>query len=111
MGLGKTLQCITLLWTLVKQSPHPGKPTLEKCIIACPASLVKNWANEMGMLITCLFTVSADRGIVKWLGKDTVSVLAIDGKGGKAELIEKVNRWVEARGRNVTQPGLCLLSS
>ncbi|KIM62184.1 hypothetical protein SCLCIDRAFT_1215536 [Scleroderma citrinum Foug A] len=88
MGLGKTLQCITLLWTLVKQSPHPGKPTLEKCIIACPASLVKNWANEM----------------VKWLGKDTISVLAIDGKGGKAELIEKVNRWVEARGRNVTQP-------
>ncbi|KAL4067932.1 DNA repair protein, SNF2 family [Scleroderma citrinum] len=88
MGLGKTLQCITLLWTLVKQSPHPGKPTLEKCIIACPASLVKNWANEL----------------VKWLGKDALSVLAVDGKGGKAELIEKVNRWVEARGRNVTQP-------
>ncbi|KAI6045738.1 DNA repair protein, SNF2 family [Pisolithus marmoratus] len=88
MGLGKTLQCIALLWTLVKQSPHPGKPSIEKCIIACPASLVKNWANEL----------------VKWLGKDAVSVLAVDGKGGKAELIEKVTRWVEARGRNVTQP-------
>ncbi len=49
MGLGKTLQCIALLWTLVKQSPHGGKSTIEKCIIACPSSLVKNWANELGM--------------------------------------------------------------
>ena len=48
MGLGKTLQCIALMWTLVKQSPHANKPTIEKCIIACPSSLVKNWANELG---------------------------------------------------------------
>ncbi|KAF8350633.1 DNA repair protein, SNF2 family [Amanita rubescens] len=88
MGLGKTLQCIALLWTLLKQSPRPGKPTIEKCIIACPSSLVKNWANEL----------------VKWLGKDTLTPLAVDGKGGKAELLEKVARWVVARGRNVTQP-------
>ncbi|RXW12818.1 hypothetical protein EST38_g13037 [Candolleomyces aberdarensis] len=88
MGLGKTLQCIALMWTLLKQSPHPGKPSIEKCIIACPSSLVKNWANEL----------------VKWLGKDAITPLAVDGKGGKAELIPKVNRWVAARGRNVTQP-------
>jgi DNA repair and recombination RAD54-like protein len=48
MGLGKTLQCIALMWTLLKQSPHAGKPSMEKCIIACPSSLVKNWANELG---------------------------------------------------------------
>lgn len=30
MGLGKTLQCIALLWTLLRQSPTPGKPTIEK---------------------------------------------------------------------------------
>ena len=48
MGLGKTLQCIALMWTLLKQSPTPGKPTIEKCIIACPTSLVRNWANELG---------------------------------------------------------------
>ena len=48
MGLGKTLQCIALLWTLLKQSPQPGKPAIEKCIIVCPSSLVKNWANELG---------------------------------------------------------------
>ncbi|KAF5357973.1 hypothetical protein D9756_001493 [Leucocoprinus leucothites] len=88
MGLGKTLQCIALMWTLLKQSPHPGKSTIEKCIIVCPSSLVKNWANEL----------------VKWLGKDTVTPLAVDGKGGKAELIPKVQRWVSAQGRNVTQP-------
>lgn len=42
---------------------------------------------------------------VKWLGKDTLTPLAIDGKGGKGELLEKVGRWVAARGRNVIQPG------
>ncbi|KAI0302132.1 SNF2 family domain-containing protein [Russula brevipes] len=65
-----------------------GKPTIEKSIIACPSSLVKNWANEL----------------TKWLGKDTVTPLAIDGKGGKTELLKKVERWVVASGRNVTQP-------
>jgi hypothetical protein len=43
--------------------------------------------------------------LVKWLGKDAVTPLAVDGKGGKAELLEKVARWVAASGRNVTQPG------
>lgn len=49
MGLGKTLQCITLMWTLLKQSPDAGKPTIQKAVIACPSSLVRNWANELGM--------------------------------------------------------------
>ncbi|KAI5119733.1 hypothetical protein M0805_008663 [Coniferiporia weirii] len=88
MGLGKTLQCIALMWTLLKQSPHCGKPTIDKCIIACPSSLVKNWSNEL----------------TKWLGTDAPGSLAIDGKGGKADLIERVNRWVAASGRTVTQP-------
>ncbi|KAK7054769.1 DNA-dependent ATPase protein rad54 [Paramarasmius palmivorus] len=80
MGLGKTLQCIALMWTLIKQSPHPGKPTIEKCIIACPSSLTNG------------------------LGKDAINALAVDGKGGKAELITKVTQWVAATGRNVIQP-------
>lgn len=42
---------------------------------------------------------------MKWLGKDALTPLAVDGKGGKADLLEKVARWVAARGRNVTQPG------
>jgi DNA repair and recombination protein RAD54 and RAD54-like protein len=35
-----------------------------------------------------------------------VTALAIDGKGGKGELLEKVGRWVSAQGRNITQPGI-----
>ena len=44
--------------------------------------------------------------LVKWLGKDAITALAIDGKGGKAEMLEKVARWVAAGGRNVSQPGM-----
>lgn len=60
MGLGKTLQCIALLWTLLKQSPRAGKSTIDKCIIACPASLVKNWANELGQYSASMGVSQAD---------------------------------------------------
>lgn len=46
MGLGKTLQCITLLWTLLRQGPE-CRPTIDKAIIVCPSSLVRNWSNEI----------------------------------------------------------------
>ena len=52
MGLGKTLQCIALMWTLLKQAPDAGKATIQKCVITCPSSLVKNWANELGKVIS-----------------------------------------------------------
>lgn len=41
----------------------------------------------------------------KWLGKDTVPCLTLDGKGTKAEIVERVQRWALATGRNVTLPG------
>jgi DNA repair and recombination RAD54-like protein len=95
------------MWTLLKQSPHARKPTIEKCIIACPSSLVKNWANELG---ACGLGVCASESVsysvlVKWLGPNAICALAIDGKGGKAEMLERVARWVAASGRNVSQPG------
>lgn len=90
MGLGKTLQCITLMWTLLKQSPDAGKPTIQKCVIACPSSLVRNWANEL----------------VKWLGKDAVNPFAIDGKASKEELTQQLRQWSIASGRAVTRPVL-----
>ncbi|GJE87000.1 DNA repair protein [Phanerochaete sordida] len=87
MGLGKTLQCITLMWTLLKQSPHAGRPTAERAIIACPASLVKNWGNEL----------------VKWLGPGTVGTVLLDG----TDNLGKALRWMEQpRGRNCTNPVL-----
>jgi hypothetical protein len=42
---------------------------------------------------------------VKWLGPGAINPLVVDGKGGKAELIPAVRRWVAAHGRNVTLPG------
>ncbi|PWN26838.1 hypothetical protein BDZ90DRAFT_241354 [Jaminaea rosea] len=88
MGLGKTLQCIALMWTLLKQSPLPGKPTIDKCIIVCPSSLVRNWANEL----------------VKWLGSAAPGTLALDGKLSKDEMITAVHRWSAAKGRANGQP-------
>lgn len=52
------LQCIALLWTLLKQSPEAGRTTIQKCVIACPSTLVKNWANELSMSIYSAYMVS-----------------------------------------------------
>ena len=90
MGLGKTLQCIALMWTLLKQSPEAGKSTIQKCVIACPSSLVRNWANEL----------------VKWLGKDAVTPFAVDGKASKEELTQQLKQWAVASGRAVVRPVL-----
>ncbi|KAK3173400.1 DNA repair protein rhp54 [Lepraria neglecta] len=90
MGLGKTLQCIALMWTLLKQSPEAGKSTIQKCVIACPSSLVRNWANEL----------------VKWLGKDAVTPFAVDGKASKEELTQQLQQWSVASGRAVVRPVL-----
>ena len=48
--------------------------------------------------------------LVRWLGPNAISALAIDGKDGKAEMLERVAQWVAASGRNVSQPGIYILS-
>jgi len=45
MGLGKTLQCITLIWTLMKQGKN-ALPTIRRAIVVTPTSLTKNWKKE-----------------------------------------------------------------
>ena len=92
MGLGKTLQCITLLWTLLRQSPTPGKPTIEKAIIACPSSLVKNWANELK----------------KWLGEGAVRPYACDNKGTKEETTKSIKQFGSSKGRGIVNPVLII---
>ncbi|KAF8520381.1 SNF2 family N-terminal domain-containing protein [Hysterangium stoloniferum] len=62
MGMGKTLQTIALVWTLLKQSPYGGNPVIGKCLIACPVSLVNNWKKEFH----------------KWIGKDRIGVFVGD---------------------------------
>ncbi|PHH73619.1 hypothetical protein CDD83_4695 [Cordyceps sp. RAO-2017] len=88
MGLGKTLQCIALMWTLLKQSPVAGKATIQKAIVVCPASLVRNWANEL----------------IKWLGSNAITPFAIDGRASKDELTRQLRQWAIASGRAITRP-------
>ncbi|KTW27723.1 hypothetical protein T552_02163 [Pneumocystis carinii B80] len=92
MGLGKTLQCITLMWTLLKQSPQAGCPTIEKAIIVCPSSLVKNWENELD----------------KWLGKGTINSLSVGKKTTREQLSTSLSKWASAVGKNVVQPVLII---
>ncbi|GAA6059706.1 hypothetical protein JCM10212_000234 [Sporobolomyces blumeae] len=67
MGLGKTIQSIALIWTLLKQTPYFGSGgyspgTIERAMIVCPVTLIKNWSSE----------------IKKWLGKDGLRVMVAD---------------------------------
>jgi DNA repair and recombination RAD54-like protein len=89
MGLGKTLQCITLMWTLLKQGPDCS-PSIEKTVIVCPSSLVKNWDNE----------------IVKWLGQ-RVTPLAIVG-GTKTEIDRNLHGFMNTYGRRPVNPVLII---
>lgn len=92
MGLGKTLQCLALMWTLLRQGPL-GRRTIDKCIIVCPSSLVRNWANEMD----------------KWLGPGALTPLAVDGKSTKsADLGQALQQWCTASGRNIVRPVLII---
>lgn len=73
MGLGKTLQTITLVETLLRQSPYYNSSSprsIDKALIVCPLSLVKNWQREFK----------------KWLGDNgarNIGVVAVDGSKGK----------------------------
>ena len=48
MGLGKTLQGISLLWTMLHGGHEllGGQPLARRIIIVCPTSLVSNWDSE-----------------------------------------------------------------
>uniref|UniRef100_A0A8C5Q6U1 DNA repair and recombination protein RAD54-like n=1 Tax=Leptobrachium leishanense TaxID=445787 RepID=A0A8C5Q6U1_9ANUR len=89
MGLGKTLQCIALMWTLLRQSPD-AKHEIEKSVVVCPSSLVKNWYNEVG----------------KWLG-GAIQPLAIDG-GSKEEIDRKLAGFMSQHGVRVPSPILII---
>ena len=45
MGMGKTVQVISLIWALTRQGPN-GSPVANKVVIVTPASLVQNWGME-----------------------------------------------------------------
>jgi superfamily II DNA or RNA helicase len=66
MGMGKTLQVIALLWTLLKQGPS-GSPFARKAVVVCPASLVRNWGAEFR----------------KWLGSTRLEPLLVESGAGE----------------------------
>jgi hypothetical protein len=58
MGLGKTLQSIALLFTLLNMSPHKARGgEVQKVIIVCPATLLNNWNKEF---TKCKLTVVSE---------------------------------------------------
>jgi len=89
MGLGKTLQCITLMWTLLKQGPD-CKPSIDKAIVVCPSSLVKNWYNEIN----------------KWLPQK-ISPLAVDS-GTKDQIDKNLAGFMNTFGRRPHNPVLII---
>ena len=60
MGLGKSIQTISLIWTLLKQG-FGGVPTIKRAMIVVPASLIENWQKEFQ----------------KWLGTERIKTIAL----------------------------------
>jgi len=89
MGLGKTLQCITLMWTLLRQSPD-CRPMIDKAVVVCPSSLVKNWYNEIN----------------KWL-PNKINPLAMDG-GSKEKIDKDLSGFMNTFGRRPANPILII---
>lgn len=62
MGLGKTLMTITLIWTLLKQTPYVNEsPVIKRALIVCPVTLIANWKKEFK----------------KWLGNERIGVFTL----------------------------------
>ncbi|KAJ1033828.1 hypothetical protein NDA16_000038 [Ustilago loliicola] len=83
MGLGKTLQTIALILTLAKQNCYytSKSATIQRAIIVCPLTLVKNWKREFR----------------KWIGNNALNVLCIDEDRGR----EDVERFIRSRSYHV----------
>lgn len=61
-GLGKTLQSIATLYTLMKQGKRgPDAPIVKRCIVVCPCSLVNNWAQEFEKWVNCRVKTEAEK--------------------------------------------------
>jgi DNA repair and recombination RAD54-like protein len=85
MGLGKTLQSVALIYTLLNSGiTKDGAPTTKRIIIVCPCSLVKNWDNEF----------------IKWLGPGAVKTLALADSDRKS--VEKnIDIFVKTKMFNI----------
>lgn len=78
-SLGKTLQSITLLYTLLHQG-FDGKPMVKKAINVTPTSLVSNWEAE----------------IKKWIG-ERVQLVALC-ESTRDDVVSGIDRFTSPRG-------------
>ena len=73
MGLGKSLQALTVMWTL--------KPFLGKAVLCCPATLVENWSHEvnkwLGSRCPCKVVNSSAKSSIKQSASDPELALLI----------------------------------
>lgn len=83
------MQCITLLWTLLRQSPE-CKPAINKAVIVCPSSLVKNWYNEFG----------------KWLGH-RINAYAVEN-ASKDDTIRSLEQFMASQSQRTSSPVLII---
>lgn len=77
-SLGKTLQSITLLYTLLHQG-FDEKPMVKKAIIVTPTSLVSNWEAE----------------IKKWVG-ERVQLIALC-ESTRDDVVSGIDRFTSPR--------------
>ncbi|KAG7387506.1 DNA repair and recombination protein RAD54-like [Phytophthora pseudosyringae] len=80
MGLGKTLQSIALMYTLF-MTGMDRKPTVNRAIVVCPTSLVKNWDDE----------------IIKWLHGRVKTVALYEAK--REVVIKGIKQFIEGSKR------------
>lgn len=86
MGLGKTLQVIAVLWTLLRQSPYETEgPLLRKACVVAPLSLVHNWARE----------------IKQWLGELRLQPLVLTAQADRQELLRRAAKFAAESHRVV----------
>lgn len=58
MGLGKSVQTVSLIHSLTKQGPA-GMPLIYKCLLVVPCTLTKNWCAEFRKWIPLRTPVSS----------------------------------------------------
>lgn len=83
MGLGKTLTAISLIWTLLKQTPYveDNSPICKKVLIACPVTLIGNWKKEFK----------------KWLNINRIGILTVNNKQNSAKDKQDIKNFGKTR--------------
>lgn len=90
-GLGKTLQCLTVLWTLITQSKfwdykqEKVIPTIQKAIIICPKQVIPVWKQQIKIWLM-------PRG--EGPTTETLKILVIDDKLSASKKKEEATKFM-----------------